>query len=121
MTGKINYPFMIRPLDEKEGGGFLIEFPDFPGCIADGTTIEEAIHAGEDALKSWVNTAKEFGDDIPDESPYIKYSGQWRIRVPKSLHAQLAYQAKLESVSLNMLAATLLAEGIGRHMDGHSH
>jgi antitoxin HicB len=63
MNAKINYPFMIRPLDVKEGSGFLIEFPDFPGCIADGATIEEVIHAGKDALKSWIITAKEFGDE----------------------------------------------------------
>lgn len=41
-----------------------------------------------------------------------KYSGQWRLRVPKSLHAALALKAKLEGVSLNILSAVLLAEGL---------
>ena len=38
---KIDYPFIIRPLSKEDGGGYLIEFPDLPGCISDGETIEE--------------------------------------------------------------------------------
>lgn len=59
---------------------------------------------------------------IPKPSSINKYSGQWRIRLPKSLHAQLDIKAKLEGVSLNTLAVTLLAEGIGRrNIVNHSH
>lgn len=46
--------FKIRELTEEEGGGFLIEFPDFPGCISDGETREEAIENGLDALLCWL-------------------------------------------------------------------
>jgi hypothetical protein len=41
--GDTEYRFTIRPLTEDEGGGWLIEFPDLPGCMSDGATIEEAI------------------------------------------------------------------------------
>ena len=61
---KIEYPFTIRRLSKAEGGGWLVEFPDLPGCIADGETIEEAVGAGSDALRSWLATAKEFKDPI---------------------------------------------------------
>jgi hypothetical protein len=33
------YRFTIRPLPEDEGGGYLIEFPDLPGCRSDEATI----------------------------------------------------------------------------------
>ena len=39
-----DYSFEIRPLSEEDGGGFLITFPDLPGCMSDGETPEEAIH-----------------------------------------------------------------------------
>ncbi len=52
------YRFTVRPLTEDEGGGWLIEFPDLPGCMSDGETIEEAIANGEDA-KRWVLTSFE--------------------------------------------------------------
>lgn len=109
---KLNYPIVIRPLTEEEGGGYLAEFPDLPGCVADGKTITEALKEAESALDSWIKTAKEFGDPIPKPSIASKFSGQWRLRIPKSLHAALVLRAKREGVSLNMLAATLLAEGL---------
>lgn len=59
------YPFTISILSTEEGGGYLIEFPDLPGCISDGDTIEEAIANGRDALFCWIETARKHGDDIP--------------------------------------------------------
>ncbi|MDQ0472861.1 type II toxin-antitoxin system HicB family antitoxin [Labrys wisconsinensis] len=104
--------FEIRPLSQEEGGGYLIEFPDYPGCIADGETPEDTIREGKDALTSYVRTLKELGRPIPATGEV--YGGQWRQRVPKSLHAALARRAEREGVSLNTLVTTLLAEGLGR-------
>lgn len=112
MNSKLEYPVTIRPLTKEEGGGYLVEFPDLPGCMADGETVEEALNEAESAMNSWIETAKNFGDSIPEPGISTKYSGQWRMRVPKSLHAALSLRAKLEGVSLNMLAAVLLAEGL---------
>ncbi len=104
--------FEIRPLTEQEGSGYLIEFPDYPGCMSDGKTPAEAIEQGRDALKSYILTLQELGRDIPANGK--AFSGQWRQRVPKSLHSALARRADSEGVSLNMLATTFLAEGIIR-------
>ena len=114
------YPIMIRPLTEEDGGGYLAEVPDLPGCMGDGETIEEALHDVESAIHSWIQAAKEFGDPVPRPSIALNFSGQWRMRVPKHLHAALVLQAKEEGVSLNMLAATLLAEGIGKRLPKHN-
>lgn len=94
----------------------MIEFPDLTGCMADGETIDEAIANGADAQRSWIETAKEFGDPVPPPSrpPDETYSGRWNMRVPRSLHRRLAERARAEGVSLNTLAVTLLAEGLGR-------
>jgi antitoxin HicB len=62
---KLKYKIVIHPLSTEEGGGYLAEFPDLPGCMADGETVEEARHQAEDALKSWLATAEEFGDPTP--------------------------------------------------------
>ena len=105
--------FEVRPLSEEEGGGYLVEFPNYPGCIADGDTPAGAVAEGFDALKSYLATLNELGRDIPVAGE-ATYGGQWRQRVPKSLHAALARRASHEGVSLNMLATAFLAEGIGR-------
>lgn len=112
MNNQLKYPVTIRPLTKEEGGGYLVEFPDLPGCMADGETVEEALIEAESAMKSWIQTARNFRDPIPEPGISTKYSGQWRLRVPKSLHAALTLRAKSEGVSLNTLAAVLLAEGL---------
>ncbi|MBA2708971.1 MAG: type II toxin-antitoxin system HicB family antitoxin [Tatlockia sp.] len=111
---ELNYPATIQPLSSEDGGGYLVTFPDLPGCMADGSTPEEAFHQAENALKAWLKTAQEFGDSIPKPSCLNKYSGQWRMRAPKSLHAALASRAKEEGVSLNTLAITLLSQGLAK-------
>jgi antitoxin HicB len=118
---ELAYPFTVRPLMPEEGGGWLVEFPDLPGCMADGETPEEAMREAGDALHSWLETARTHGDPIPPpSSPDVAgYSGKWVLRTPRSLHKRLADRAKAEGVSLNMLAVSLLAEGLGeRSRDG---
>ncbi len=61
----IQYPFEMRPLTGEEGNGWLITFPDLPGCMSDGDTPEEAIKNAKDALDCWLIACKEMGRPIP--------------------------------------------------------
>ena len=61
----LEYPFITSVLLEAEGGGYLIEYPDLPGCMSDGETIQEAIENGRDAVRSWIEAAKTHGGEIP--------------------------------------------------------
>ncbi len=106
-----HYSFTVRPLAKEEGGGYLCEFPDIPGVLGDGKTVEAAIVDARKALKAALATLKELGRPVPQ--PTIA-SGQWRMRAPRSLHQRLAARAKTEGVSLNTLAVTLISEGLGR-------
>jgi len=108
-----DYPFTVRTLPAEDGGGYLIEFPDVPGCISDGETPEEAIANGKDALQAMLLTKREFHDPIPAPGAVAHASGQWRQRIPKSLHARLAARAREEGVSLNALVTSMIAEGLG--------
>jgi hypothetical protein len=42
---EVQYPFVVRPMTAEEGGGYLLEFPDLPGCVSDSETMEEAIRS----------------------------------------------------------------------------
>ena len=117
-----DYPFTIRHLTSKEGGGYLIEYPDLPGCMSDGETIEEAINNGRDAIICWLAAAKEAGHNIPKPGDLDKQSGKWVQRVPKSTHLRLVKKAKEEGVSLNTLVVSILAEGLGKlNKSSHRH
>ena len=108
------YPFTIRPLSFEDGGGFLIEYPDLPGCHSDGETPEQAIENGRDAVRSYLMSCKKYGDPIPKPSSGGRSSGQFRVRMPKTLHARLAAQAEREGVSLNMLVVSAAAQVLGQ-------
>ncbi|MDP3096314.1 MAG: type II toxin-antitoxin system HicB family antitoxin [Syntrophales bacterium] len=107
-----DYSFEVKPLSDAEGGGFLITFPDLPGCMSDGETPEEAIENGKDAFDCWMGAQVEWGRPIP--SPFSTgMPGKFVQRVPKSLHAKLAALAKQEGVSINTLVLSFIAEGVG--------
>lgn len=107
----IEYPFEIRPLPKREGGGYSISFPDLPGCWSDGATPEEAIENGRDAMRSWLAVAEEHDDAVPKPSGAV--SGRFVQRVPRYLHAQLIARARSEGVSLNTLVVSLVSQGLG--------
>jgi len=62
---KLEYPFEICPLTQTEGSGYLIRFPDLPGCISDDETPKEALANGADALQGWLETRRERGLPVP--------------------------------------------------------
>ena len=112
MTSNFNYPFELRPVEQYEGGGWLIVFPDLPGCMSDGETPEEAVANGRDAVSAWITAAREAGREVP--GPGDRPSGKFIARIPTSLHARLAARARQEGVSMNALVTAFLAESIGR-------
>ena len=61
----LEYPFITSVLPETEDSGYLIEYPDLPGCMSDGETIQEAIENGKDAVRYWIETTRVHGDEIP--------------------------------------------------------
>lgn len=115
----INYPFEMRPLSNDEGKGWLITFPDLPGCMSDGETPEEAIENGKDALECWIQACKEAGREIP--RPGESSSGKFITRIPKSLHVRLISRAKQEGVSMNALVSSFIAECLGRKESESNH
>lgn len=108
----MNVPYreVIEPSDE---GGFVAYLPDLPGCITQGETREEAIAMLDDAKEAWLSCALQAGDKIPLPEKDEDFSGKFNLRLPKSMHRRLSSLAKQEGVSLNQMAVSLLAMGIG--------
>ena len=44
---------------------FIAEVPELPGCMTHGDTPAEALENANEAIQLWVDTAKEFGDPVP--------------------------------------------------------
>ena len=89
------------------GDSFVVSFPELPGCITCGETIESAVANAMDAKKSWLEAALEQGIEIADDLK--KYSGQFKLRIPRSLHKSLAEHSKKEGISMNQYCVYLLS------------
>ncbi len=61
--GKYIYQAFLEPDDE---GGYVIEFPDLPGCISEGNTYAEAVAMGADAARTYVASLLAHKDPIPE-------------------------------------------------------
>jgi antitoxin HicB len=104
------YPFTVRPLSKEEGGGYLVEYPDIPGCMSDGESVEEAIANGKGALRDCLAVFKAVGRKSP-KSPVE--AAQWRQRLPRTLYTKLTKEAENEGVSINSFVTAIIAEAIG--------
>jgi len=49
----------------REDGAFIVEVPELPGCMADGSSYKEAVDNAEVVIQEWIETAKELGRPIP--------------------------------------------------------
>ena len=106
------YAATVLPLPSSEGSGYLASAVELPGCVATGETEAEALEGLRDAIRSWIRTAREFGDEVPPPASKHRFSGKFVVRVPASLHRSLALRAGAEGVSLNHLVSTLLSGGV---------
>ena len=105
---KMNYRMEV--IEDKEEGGFVISFPELPGCITCGETVEAAVTNALDAKKIWLEAAIEDGIQIYEPNNLEEYSGQFKLRIPRSLHRSLAEHSKREGISMNQYCVYLLSK-----------
>lgn len=106
----LKLPYRMEIVQDPDEGGYVVSYPDLPGCLTSGETLEEAVKNAEDAKREWMSAALEDGYDIPVPDSFNQYSGQYRLRLPKSLHRSLAMHSKEEGVSMNQYCVYLLAK-----------
>ena len=104
----LRYPFQV--IADRDGG-YVVRFPDLPGCVTQVETLDELPAMAEEARRLWIETAHEQGLDIPMPSYPEEYSGKFNVRLPASLHRALVEAAEREGVSLNQYVVMLLSRG----------
>lgn len=54
---------------------------------------------------------------IPEPNSLEKYSGQFKLRIPKTLHMELAEKSKEEGISMNQYCLYLLSKNNGESLN----
>ena len=119
-------PYRMEIVEDREEGGFVVSFPELPGCITCGETLETAVANAQDAKKAWLEAAiadgvtiqepaLEENIEIPEPDSLEAYSGQFKLRLPRSLHRALAEHSQREGISMNQYCVYLLAKNDALH------
>ena len=102
-------PYRMEIVKDSDEGGFVASYPDLPGCISCGETVEAAAANAQDAKRAWLEAAMEDGIAIREPDSLDDYSGQFKLRIPKSLHRSLAEHSQREGISMNQYCVYLLS------------
>lgn len=109
----MSLPYRLEIIPDTVEGGYGVRYPDLPGCITNADSIDEVVANAEDAKREWLKAALEEGVEIAepsDEEDLSGYSGQFKLRIPKSLHRSLSLHAKQEGISMNQYCLYLLTK-----------
>lgn len=114
----LSLPYRLEIVPDEEGG-YVASYPELRGCVTIGETVGSAAANAENAKSEWLQAALEEGVDIPDVT--TEYSGQFKLRLPKSLHRSLAEHAKAEGVSMNQYCVYMLAKNDAKESVSSDH
>jgi len=103
----LDYPIeLVR--DEEDT--WVASLPDLPGCNSYGDSVSEAVDNVTKMKNLWIRGRYDSDLPIPEPTSEDDFSGKFVLRIPKSLHRSLAFQAQKQGVSLNHYASHLLSE-----------
>jgi RNA polymerase sigma-B factor len=117
----LNLPYHVAVRSKRNGSRswWSATVEELPGCAADGKTPDEAVQRLRPAMESWLSSALAEDREIPvpsretakpDARP--SHSGRFLVRMPSTLHEQLARAAERDHVSLNRFVTDALASSV---------
>lgn len=109
----MTFRYSVTMAWSREDSGYIATVPELPNFSVFGETAEEAAREVEIAAEGYLEALGESGSPAPAPLELPSFSGQFRVRMPVSLHEALVTHARREGVSLNTLVVSLLAEGLG--------
>jgi antitoxin HicB len=113
----LGLPYSVE-LRREPNEGWFVRVREWPGCMSQADTAEEALANIQEVIPLWLEGALESDYEIPEPRGADDYSGRFMVRVPRLLHRSLAELAEREAISLNLLVNVALAEFIGQERPG---
>ena len=112
------YEISLVRRDDEHGPAWVAQVEELPGCEARGRTEEEALAEVRGVMASWIADALANGRQVPAPRAAATHSGRLLVRMPPTLHADLARLADREKVSLNTLIVGMLSGAIAWRQAG---
>ena len=106
------YHVSVQRDEDENGRGWTAGIEELPACTGQGSSPEEAVQRARKAMEKWIAAALERREEIPEPRSGSTASGRLLVRMPKTLHGQLARAAEHEGVSLNQFITSSLASAV---------
>jgi antitoxin HicB len=103
---------VVRAENERGQAGWTASIEELPDCTASGASPEEAVQRVRKAMEKWISAALARNEQVPEPRSGSTASGRLLVRMPKTLHGQLARAAEHEGVSLNQFITSSLASAV---------
>ena len=113
----LGLPYSVE-MRQAPDEGWFVHVREWPGCMSQADTAEEALANIQEVIPLWLEGALESDYEIPEPRGVDDYSGRFMVRVPRLLHRSLAELAEREAISLNLLVNVALADFIGQERPG---
>ena len=111
----VSYIGLIRKEKKSDYG---VDFPDFPGCITAGKTLEEARKMAPDALAGHIKVGVEYGDPIPEPSSLDKIMNDPENQDAVAFLVQVAV-ARPKAKRINITISETVLEEIDEYVKAH--
>lgn len=108
----LDLPYRVGITRDEATSEWVAHVEELAGCEARGLTLPEAAGAIRSAMQEWIREALAEEREVPEPSQRT-HSGRLLVRMPPTLHAELARVADDEGVSLNQLITGALASAVG--------
>lgn len=107
-------------LRQESGEGWFVHVREWPGCMSQADTAEDALANIQEVIPLWLEGALESDYAIPEPRGVDDHSGRFMVRVPRWLHRDLADLAEREAISLNLLVNVALTAFVGQQRQGRA-
>ncbi len=109
----------IALLRKDADSDYGVDFPDFPGCVTAGTSLEEARHMAAEALELHIAGMQEDHEPIPEPSSLDAIMGDPENRDAVAFLVEVATRPA-KSVRINVMLPEDLVEAIDRRTSNRS-
>lgn len=92
--------------------GYIVKFPELPGCITCADTLERALENAQDAKRVWLEGSIEDGYPIPEPAAAHEPIDRFEITLPASMIYAIAHASRRDGVSVNQFCMDALSRAV---------
>lgn len=105
-------PYRMEITPDRYEGGYVVGFPDLPGCLTCADTLSEALELAVDAKREWLFASMEDGYPIPEPADAYDQDDRLEISLPTSTIRAIARASERDGVSVKQFCMDALSRAV---------